>query len=201
MRNGYSLSLAPDAMKIAVDPNYSEADMHYEVGNATFYRMTSDAFFANCDVGQLMPDGFDLAYIDGMHLFEFALRDFINLERYSNRGSVIIVDDVLPRSESEASRTPTGGSWTGDVWKIIPTLVEYRKDLSDLMILARSAPTGCLIMLNPDANNDVLRKQYDEIVAKYVNNEMTVPSEEILKQALSAEVALERLALARIVRS
>ena len=45
--------------------------------------MTSDDFFASHDLAQVLGGRpVDLAYIDGMHQFEFALRDFMNLERY-----------------------------------------------------------------------------------------------------------------------
>ena len=46
----------------------------------------------------------DLAFIDGMHLAEYVLRDFINTERYTHAASVIVVDDMLPRNVSEADR-------------------------------------------------------------------------------------------------
>lgn len=45
-------------------------------------RHTSDEFFARSDLHELLGGTpVDLAFIDGMHLFEFALRDFVNLER------------------------------------------------------------------------------------------------------------------------
>ena len=46
----------------------------------------------------------DLAFIDGMHLFEYALRDFINVERFADWSSVIVFDDMLPRNVDEAAR-------------------------------------------------------------------------------------------------
>jgi hypothetical protein len=157
--------------------------------------MTFDNFCLAASTSPIsMASGFDLAYIDGMHLFEFALRDFMNLERCSKRSSIIVVDDVLPRSEIEADRIPTGGSWAGDVWKIVPTLLEWRKDLSSHMILARSLPTGCLIIVNPDSGNDVLKRHYDELVEKYLNYELRVPGDEMLEGAVSAEKALGLLA-------
>ena len=71
------------------------------------FRTTSDEYFARPD--PLAPLGglpFDLAFIDGLHLFEFALRDFINAERGSRPGAVILFDDILPRKVVEASRGP-----------------------------------------------------------------------------------------------
>ncbi len=194
IRHGYSLSLSPKAKKIAIDPNFSQLDMHFDVTNVTFFQCTSDEFFHKHDLFELFPDGYDLAYIDGMHLFEYALRDFINLERYSNPNSVILVDDVLPRNTYEASRNPTGDSWTGDVWKLTPCLREYREELVSSMILAEMEPTGALIISMPDAFNDSLSKHYENILTKYVHDcQQMLPDATILESAVSPEIALEQL--------
>ena len=36
----------------------------------------------------------DLAFIDGLHLFEFSLRDFMNVEKLAHPGSVVVFDDA-----------------------------------------------------------------------------------------------------------
>lgn len=192
IRHGYSLSLSPAAIKVAIDPNYGAQEMQFEVPNTSFFKMASDDFFARYDLEEVVGGSFDLAYIDGLHKFEYALRDFINLEKYSSRRSVIIVDDVIPRNEDEASREPTGGSWTGDVWKIIDCFRVYRPDLAKGMILARSEPTGCLIITNPNASNKNLSLCYDEIMDRYLAQDFgNMPSKELLELAVSAERALE----------
>ena len=79
---------------------------------------TSDDFFARADP---IVSGGDrrLAFIDGMHLkLEFALRDFINLEKLTHPGSVVVFDDVLPRNNEEASRVRHSLFWAGDVYKV-----------------------------------------------------------------------------------
>ncbi|MFW6247352.1 MAG: class I SAM-dependent methyltransferase [bacterium] len=69
----------------------------------SIYRITSDEFFLNhSDV--LKNKTIDLSYIDGMHLFEYVLRDFINVEKYCNKQSVIIIDDVFPVHYKQAER-------------------------------------------------------------------------------------------------
>lgn len=198
IRHGYSLSLSPQAEKIAIDPGYGESDMHFDVRNASFFRVTSDDFFKNHDLGTLLPGGYDLAYIDGMHLFEYALRDLINLERYAKREAVIIIDDVIPRDEKEAARTASGGSWTGDVWKLVDCLHDYRPELFATSLLARSEPTGCLILTDPCAANTVLRDHYDEILARYLApGYPLMPGPLFASHGVAAEVALQRLATAR----
>ena len=80
---GDSLRLAPDdAICVGVDPEPElEADdpcrSHVEI-------MTSDDFFASQRPRELFGEHpVDMVFIDGMHLFEYALRDFANAEAIS----------------------------------------------------------------------------------------------------------------------
>ena len=73
-RLGHSLALST-APAIGVDPNYE-----IKVALATptrLFNTTSDSFFAQDDVAQTLGAPIDLAFIDGLHLVEFALRDFM----------------------------------------------------------------------------------------------------------------------------
>lgn len=108
----------------------------------------------------------DLAFIDGLHLFEFALRDFMNTERLTGPSSVIVMDDMLPRNVDEAARDRHTGDWAGDVFKVIPVLREHRPDL--LLIPVDTTPTGVLVVLGTDAANTALRERYDQIIARWV---------------------------------
>ena len=194
IRHGYSLSISPLANKIAIDPGYGKSDMQFDVQNTTFFKTTSDDFFTNYNLDNYFKNSFDLGYIDGLHLFEYALRDFINLEKASNKSSIIIVDDVIPRTEEEANRKPSGGTWTGDVWKIISCLTKYRQDLASQMILAKSEPTGCLIIVSPDNNNSALVDNYENIINQYLSDDYPMmPDEKIQNIAVSAEKALDIL--------
>ena len=57
--------------------------------------MSSDTFFRDqAELAFSTPP--DLAFIDGMHLFEFALRDFMNLERYAAPYALVGIDDIYP---------------------------------------------------------------------------------------------------------
>jgi predicted O-methyltransferase YrrM len=76
-------------------------------GDFALVRSTSDEYFSRPDPLALTGgQPFDLAFIDGLHLLEFALRDFINTERFSTPTSVIVFDDVLPRTVEEAAKAP-----------------------------------------------------------------------------------------------
>lgn len=65
-----------------------------------------------------------------MHLAEFVLRDFINLEHWCERNTTILVDDVLPERIEMAERHRAFNAWCGDVYKFVLFLKEFRSDLS-----------------------------------------------------------------------
>jgi hypothetical protein len=155
---GYSLSLAT-CPAIGIDP-YPRV---VASGQQAIYAMTSDDYFAQ--PGLTLPQ-IDLAFIDGMHLFEYALRDFINVQRFANDNTVVIFDDVLPYNPDIAGRTPLPGDWTGDVWKICPILTHYDFDAT----LVDVSPTGVLVVSN--VNHTEI--DYHEMLATYVAED-TVP--------------------------
>jgi hypothetical protein len=105
-----------------------------------------------------------------MHLAEFALRDFINTEKFCHPGSVIVFDDMLPRHPDEAGRGREAGAargaWAGDVYKVVDTLRTLRPDLIVLEI--DTTPTGTLVVLVPDASSRALDNAYDDLVEQYV---------------------------------
>ena len=137
---GWSLQLASAAeVAIGIDPHPLVAPQ----GNQVIFTMTSDEYFANLPLYE-PREPVDLAFIDGQHLFEYALRDFVNIEAISSPGGVIVFDDVLPRTQGMASRDMCPGDWTGDVWKVWPILKGLRPDLQ--MLLVDTQPTGTLVV-------------------------------------------------------
>ncbi|MFB7496234.1 class I SAM-dependent methyltransferase [Streptomyces sp. NPDC056161] len=127
----------------------------------------------------------DLSFIDGMHLFEYALRDFINIERHSDWASVIVFDDMLPRSVDEAARDRHTDAWTGDVYKLVEILNRHRPDL--VTVLVDTAPTGQLLVFGADPESTVLQDRYDEIIAEFeVSDPQKVP-EAILDRTTAAQ--------------
>jgi hypothetical protein len=160
---------------VAVDPVFklrspdfaSEGDMH-------FFRMTSDEFFAGGHLGrmEIVPD---FAFIDGLHLIEYALRDFINCERAMRKGGFLCLHDVCPFNGEMTTRNvdylATGKAWTGDIWKIVPILKRYRPDLSVSVVSARR--TGLCCVTNLDPANDTLTRRYDEILAEFVPQDLS----------------------------
>ncbi len=156
---GISLRLArPGTAAIGIDPDPRTAPPP----NGWIFPVTSDAFFADVPA-DVLAHPIDFAFIDGMHLVEYALRDFINCEERSHPDAVIALDDVLPYSPDIAHREPLPGDWAGDVWKLWPILAEWRPDLKITMVDVE--PTGLMIVqnLNPADGPRQLRADYDAI--------------------------------------
>jgi len=163
-QTGASLRLS-NAKSISVDPVFA---LRHEVTGAKpelhLFQCTSDDFFVSDRLSALGAK-VDLAFLDGMHLMEFLLRDFINTARHCSADSVIVMHDCVPRNSAMTKRHRETKVWTGDVWKIIPILQKYRPDL-DLEIVD-CAPTGLVIVTGLDATNTVLSDSYDEIIAEF----------------------------------
>jgi hypothetical protein len=176
IRSGSSLALSR-SRSVGIDPDFNVREQLS--CPVTLARTTSDEYFASPDpLGPLGGTPPDLAFIDGMHLFEFALRDFINVERNASWSSVVVFDDVLPRRQEHAARDRHTRTWTGDVFKIVPVLRAYRPDLT--LLLADTAPTGLLLVLGLDPTSTVLQDNYDAIVADHVAPDPQVVPEEFL---------------------
>ncbi len=141
------------------------------------FQMPSDDFFVRYDPTALLGRQIDLAFIDGMHLVENALRDFINVERFCHRDSVIVLHDCLPLNRRMASRDRAdaesaaaaefSGWWTGDVWKLLAILPRYRPDLS--VRACDAAPTGLVVIGNLNPNDRTLDRAFDAIMAEFRN--------------------------------
>lgn len=163
VRWGNSLSLAR-CPSIGVDPSFNIShELHTEVH---LFRTTSDEYFSRpSPMAPLGDEPLDLVFIDGLHLFEFALRDFMHVERHCRPGALVVFDDILPRNVGEASRVPGKGGWTGDVYSIVTVLQRYRPDI--LMLQVDTTPTGLLLLAGLDPASTTLADHYEEIVAEH----------------------------------
>jgi hypothetical protein len=137
-----------------------------------FFQMTSDQFFADHDPTLILNGRIDFAFLDGMHWFEFLLRDFFNTERHCNPNSVIALHDCVPLDIYSARRTIRETAyrevsrhpewWAGDVWKVLHILRRHRPDLK--VHVFDAPPTGLALITRLDPGNDVLRQNYFQIV-------------------------------------
>jgi hypothetical protein len=189
VRDGQSMALST-ARSIGIDPFFAvthelRCDLH-------LVRTTSDEFFARSQpLAHFDRPEIDLAFIDGMHLSEYVLRDFVNVERFSHPGTVIVLDDVLPRTSEEAGRTRQGaarhGSWAGDVYKTVEVLRRLRPDL--VVLEVDTTPTGTAVLLLPDNRSRVLRDEYDALLPDLVRPDPQVVPDEVSRRtrALNSE--------------
>jgi hypothetical protein len=216
--DGKSLALSR-VPSVAIDPDFHvtrsiRCDVH-------LVRATSDDFFARPDALHHLHGGrnpirnlrrgrpllghwlgepvLDLAFIDGMHLFEYVLRDFIYVERVSGPASVIVLDDIYPRSIIEAARHRETRGWTGDVFKIVEVLRRHRPDL--VVLPMNTAPTGVLVVLGADPQNRVLRNAYERLVAEHVQPDpQDVPKRVLERQgAIDPQAFLDSPIIATVV--
>ncbi|WP_374647374.1 hypothetical protein [Tabrizicola sp.] len=155
---------------IAVDPFFQVERNVIGTKPAMFaFQQTSDDFFAS---GFLERNAIRLSasFLDGMHLFEFLLRDFMNTEDHSHEDGVILMHDCSPYDLAMTSRDysdRSGLPWTGDVWKLLPILQEHRPDLA--VEVLDCSPTGLVLVRGLSPGNRVLRDRYDSIVRAYAD--------------------------------
>ena len=160
---------------VCVDPHFKVSqDVLEGRRRAHFFQTTSDDFFAHYTLSTYLPEGLDLAFLDGLHHFEALLRDLINTERQCHPRSVVLLHDCLPSNERMAERAyrldeseddRTRLDWTGDVWKLLPILRRYRPDLR--LIVFDSGPTGLVACSGLDPNSTVLSDNYEKIVEEF----------------------------------
>ena len=167
VQRGYSLAVVlPQTRVLGIDPQPILSET--PPPNVRIFAETSDDFFARHDVrAELGGLPIDLAFIDGMHRFEYALRDFMNLERWCAPQSTITFDDCFPHDRTTATREQHTTFWSGDVWKVLVLLKKYRPELA---IHTVAAPrTGLCIVrnLNPASTfiRDNLQRLVDEFMA------------------------------------
>jgi len=161
VHTGKSLILA-GCRAIGVDPMPQlKVDLTEQ---AEVLKMTSDDFFKKAAPDYLKQPP-DLVFIDGMHLFEYALRDFMNVERYSAPNTLVVMDDIFPNHPAQAERVRRTSAWTGDVWKVYDILRKYRPDLYFLSV--NTSPTGLLLIAGLKSENQILWKNYEKIVEEY----------------------------------
>ncbi|MEJ1991151.1 MAG: hypothetical protein P8X50_05355 [Maritimibacter sp.] len=153
---------------IAVDPFFrAERNIINNKPALHIFQQTSDDFFSSAFL-KAAKVKLSFSFLDGMHLFEFLLRDFMNTEQASDQNGVIALHDCLPFGYEMTTRDLNNlpkGAWTGDVWKLIPILKAYRPDLK--LTVLDAAPTGLVLISNLKPSSRVLATNYDEIVAKY----------------------------------
>jgi hypothetical protein len=171
---GGTLALA-NCASIAIDPGFRiDSNVVGKKPLCLLFQLTSDDFFKTHSPTALFGRSIDMAFLDGMHQFEFLLRDFINTEKHCNRNSVVFMHDCLPpgfymtvrnADDPERAKSRFPDWWTGDVWRVLPVLRRYRPDLS--VTLLDCVPTGLVAITNLDPSNTTLADNYKAIMAAF----------------------------------
>ncbi|HYH62923.1 MAG TPA: class I SAM-dependent methyltransferase [Solirubrobacterales bacterium] len=164
IRKGMSLGAALEETKcVGVDP---APMVKREFPNTFIYALTSDAFFADEDVDEVMGGPVELAFIDGLHLFEQVVEDFRNVEAHSAAGSIALFHDTLPLDAVTAGRERVTDFYSGDVWKAVMAIRRLRPDLD--MVTVPAAPTGLTLVRGLDPGDRLIAERTDEIVGEYM---------------------------------
>ncbi len=167
---GTDAGVSLKAMKcasVAVDPQFRLAEN--VIGSKPslhMFQMPSDDFFRDHSPIDYLRRPIELAFLDGMHRFEYLLRDFSNTERYCGKNSIILLHDCLPTTTEMISRVHTRGAWAGDVWKILPALRKYRPDLQ--ITYLDCPPTGLVAITNLDPDSSTILDGYFSIVREFI---------------------------------
>ncbi len=173
---GYSMAQSK-CRAVGVDPAFSISVPIPQ--RVKIFKEKSDDFFAKSKrTAQVLKGGIDLSFIDGMHLAEFVVRDFINVEKYSNPNGYIMIDDVLPEQMEMAERGRRFNAWTGDVYKIAPILRKYRPDLEVGVFhtFIGKFRKGLAVVKNLDPKNTVLQDNYEKIEAEIFDKTYAINS-------------------------
>lgn len=149
VEHGATLQLAVHSELVCgVDPVARRIPHRLPAGTRLFH-VTSDAFFASDLPRELFGESpVDLAFIDGMHLFEFTLRDFANVERWCHAGSTVVLHDCLPIAEVAAARERRTSFWVGDCWRALEYLLRERPGLR--LSIVPCYPSGLVVIQGLD---------------------------------------------------
>jgi hypothetical protein len=173
--SGDTLDIA-ECPSIAVDPKLAiERPVLRNKPACCLFQMTSDEFFGQFDPSVILGRPIDMAFLDGMHLFEHLLRDFINTEGHCKPNSIVLIHDCIPTDEyvgrrevnehrlRNRSRHPEW--WAGDVWKVVAIIFKHRPDLR--VVVFNAGPTGLAAVTNLDPSSTLLKDRYFDIIDEY----------------------------------
>ena len=171
-RTGSSL-VHSRAKTIAVDPQFLiESNVIVAKPALLAFQQPSDDFFKS-DFLRNAGIKLSFSFLDGMHLFEFLLRDFMNTEANGTSESVICLHDCVPFDHEMTTRDLDNiprKAWTGDVWKLLPILKEFRPELKVTVLDSR--PTGMVMVSGLDPKNTVLKENYNAILKRFTQMDL-----------------------------
>lgn len=169
VETGQSLQLARSPTKaVGIDP---ELNIIYPQETwVKLFKLPSDDFFVQHDLRKVLGEkSVDMAFIDGLHTFDQALKDFINIEHYSKRKTIVVFHDIFPVTPITANRVRKTKFWLGDTWKVVLILKELRPDLK--IITIPTYPSGLTFVTGLNSNSKLLSGQVEKIVEQWMGVE------------------------------
>ena len=181
VNEGHSLACAGrDTRLVGVDPAPLVDSLDHP--DWSVVEATSEAFFREWDVVDLLGGPIDLAFVDGLHHFEVALADVLSIEPYAHPGTVVLVHDALPIDKPTSERDRVSVVWSGDVWKAVVLLRRHRPDLT--VTTLDVSPTGMAVITGfggstdgswvGPAVEDLMDADYADLVAMGVERSLGV---------------------------
>jgi hypothetical protein len=132
--------------KVAVDPAFyyswfkrikkSFSKSNFTNASSKSYKLKSDEFFTSVAPAMYKAKDLDICLVDGMHEYDYALRDVENALQYLQKNGVIVMHDCNPQTAEAAvsfqdwKKRDYYGFWNGDVWKSILHLRSTRNDIN-----------------------------------------------------------------------
>lgn len=170
VESGQSLQFAqPPTKAVGIDPELRV--VYPQETWVKLFRLPSDDFFVQHDLRQVLGEKcVELAFIDGFHTFDQALKDFINLEHYSKSKTIIAFHDIFPVTPITASRERQSIFSLGDTWKAVLILKKHRPDLKIFTI--PTFPSGLTLVTGLDNKSDLLYNKLEKIVDQWMDVEL-----------------------------
>ena len=173
--NGHIFFKIKSKFKIAVDPEFRFDSLRkwgktllnpYNLFNKYFTK-TSDDFFNQDEKELFAHRKIQIALIDGMHEYEYALRDVENTLNNLADDGVIILHDCNPQTKAEGDTFEewvlrgSRGVWNGDVWKTILHL-RCRRDDINVFVLNCDHGLGIITRGTPENRLDYNLQQINQ---------------------------------------
>ena len=182
--NGHIFFGIKSMFKIAVDPDFAFSKSRiagkimlnpFNICNH-YFQKTSDDFF-ELDAPKVFANKkIEISLIDGMHEYEFVLRDIENTIKYAAENVFIILHDCNPQAKEDAcsfndwKNRKFTGVWNGDVWKAILHVKSQRNDLR-AFVLDCDQGLGIIVKkqnnnLLPYTNEQITKLKYEDFATK-----------------------------------